>query len=54
MCACSRTPSTTDRTSCGMTAVMLYVAVRMLPPGTTDVRRGKPESAPTEGPDQCE
>lgn len=49
MCACSRTPSTTDRTSSGMTAVMLYVVVRMLPPGTTDVRRGKPESAPTEG-----
>lgn len=32
-----------------MMAVMLYVAVRMLPPGTTDVRRGKPDSAPIEG-----
>lgn len=47
MCVCSRTPITTDKTSSGMMAVMLCVAVRMLPPVTTDVRRGTPRSGPS-------
>lgn len=47
MCVCSRTPSTTDKTSSGMTAVTLCVAVRMLPLVTTDVRRGKLRSGHT-------